>query len=418
MTSRRGRGEDSVYLDGDRWRGAASLGYGPDGRRIRKKVSGATKGEVLRKLRDLRTELNAGMPVSDDRMTVGEFLDRWLTGLPGKVSEKTVDSYADTVRLHITPSLGRKVLRRLTVSDVDQLLAWKRSAGYSANTVRIIRAVLRRALRQAERDGLVSRNAAALSSAPRVRGDEGRALSVDQAKALLDQVRGTRDEPLLTVMLAFGLRWSALDWDAATLKVTQAVKRVRNRTATSKRRTHLIIGELKTARSRRALFLTPELVELLRRHRARLAEERIAIGPAWREHDLIFPIALGTPLDPDNVSHWFSRICRRAGLGHWHLHELRHSVASLMLAQGTDLYVISEVLGHSSVAITKDVYGHLVEGQKRAAAARMSEVLLTPNGSRNGSRACPHQTWTPADSKRGIRQGEMLAHPKVSCFRT
>jgi integrase len=311
VTSRRGRGEDSVYHDGDRWRGAVSLGYRPDGRRIRKKVSGATKAEVLRKLRDLRSELNAGMPVPNDRQTVAAFLDRWLTAsLPGQVGEKTLDSYADTVRLHIKPSLGRKVLRKLTVSDVDQLLAWKRNAGYSANTVRIIRAVLRRALRQAEREGLVSRNAAALSSAPRVRGDEGRALSVDQAKALLDQVRGTRDEPLLTVMLAFGLRrgealglrWSALDWDAATLKVTQAVKRVRNRTATSKRRTHLIIGELKTARSRRALFLTPELVELLRRHRARLAEERIAIGPAWREHDLIFPSALGT--------RWILTMCR------------------------------------------------------------------------------------------------------------
>jgi integrase len=98
---------------------------------------------------------------------------------------------------------------------------------------------------------------------------------------------------------------------------------------------------------------------------------------------------VGTPLDPDNVSHWFSRICRRAGLGHWHLHELRHSGASLMLAQGTDLYVVSEVLGHSSVAITKDVYGHLVEGQKRAAAARMSEALLRSNGSRNGSQSPP-----------------------------
>ncbi len=120
-------------------------------------------------------------------------------------------------------------------------------------------------------------------------------------------------------MLAFGLRrgealglsWSALDWNAATLKVTQAVKRVRDRTATSERRTHLVIGEVKTTRSRRTLFLTPELVELLRSHRARLAEERMAIGLAWREHDLIFPSALGTPLDPDNVSHWFSRICRR-----------------------------------------------------------------------------------------------------------
>ncbi len=398
MTSRRGRGEDSVYLDGDRWRGAASLGYGPNGRRIRKKVSGATKADVLRKLRDLRTELNGGMPIPDDRLTVAGFLDRWLTAsLPGQVSDKTLDSYTDTVRLHLKPSLGRKVLRKLTVSDVDQLLVWKRNAGYSANTVRIIRAVLRRALRQAEREGLVSRNAAALSTAPRVRTDEGRALSVDQARALLEQVKGTREEPLLTVMLAFGLRrgealgmhWSASDWDAATLKVTHAVKRVRDRAETTNLSTRLVIGELKTARSRRTLFLTPELVELLRRHRARLAEERMAIGPAWREHDLIFPSAVGTPMDPDNVSHWFSRICRRAGLGHWHLHELRHSGASLMLAQGTDLYVVSEVLGHSSVAITKDVYGHLVEGQKRAAATRMSEALLTPNGSRNGSQSPP-----------------------------
>jgi integrase len=115
----------------------------------------------------------------------------------------------------------------------------------------------------------------------------------------------------------------------------------------------------------------------------------MAIGPAWREDDLIFPSAVGTPLDPDNVSHWFSRICRRAALGHWHLHELRHSGASLMLAQGIDLYVVSEVLGHSSVAITKDVYGHLVEGQKRAAAARMSAALLRSNGSRNGSQSPP-----------------------------
>ena len=313
MTSRRGRGEDSVYLDGDRWRGAASLGYGLDGRRIRKKVSGATKGEVLRKLRGLRGELDAGMPVPDDRLTVATFLDRWLTAsLPGQVSEKTLDSYMDTVRLHIKPSLGRKVLLKLTVSDVDQLLAWKRNAGYSPNTVRIFRAVLRRALRQAEREGLVSRNAAALSTAPHIRSHEGRALSVDQAKALLEQVQGTRDEPLLIVMLAFGLRrgealglhWSALDWGAATLKVTHAVKRVRDRTENSERHTRLMIGELRTARSRRTLFLTSELVELLRRHRARLAEERMAIGPAWREHDLIFPSA---------SAHRLTRIMCRTG---------------------------------------------------------------------------------------------------------
>ena len=406
--TRRGRGEDSVYCDGDRWRGAVSLGYGLDGRRVRKKVSGATKAEVLRRMRELRAELDAGLPVPDDRLTVAAFLDRWVAqSLPGQVSDKTLDSYADTVRLHLLPSLGRKVLRKLTVSDVDELLTWKREAGYSPNSVRIIRAVLRRALRQAEREGLVLRNVAALSAAPRVRGDEGRALTIDQACLLIAEAGATRHEALLTVMLAYGLRrgealglhWPALDWEGATLKVTHGVKRVQDRTA-SDRQTRLVVGELKTARSRRTLFLTPQLVDLLRRHRARLAEERIAVGEAWQDHGLIFPSELGTPLNPDNVSHVFSRICRRAGLGHWHLHELRHSGASLMLAQGTDLYVVSEVLGHSSVAITKDVYGHLVEGQKRTAAQLMSTALLREIGSHNGSQNAP-----AAGQSAGLGQG-------------
>ena len=394
--SGRGRGEDSVYREGNRWRGVASLGYGPDGRRVRKKLSGSTKGEVLQKLRELRSELGSGLAVPDDRLTVAAFLDRWVsTSLPGQVSDKTLDSYADTVRLHLVPALGRTVLRKLTVADVDQLLAWKRDAGYSPNSVRIMRAVLRRALRQAEREGLVVRNVAALSTAPRVRGDEGRALTVEQARRLLAEVSGTRNEALLTVMLAFGLRrgealgleWRGLDWEAATLKVQRGVKRIQDRACDAGRRTRLVVGELKTPRSRRTLFLTPELVELLRRHRVRQAGERMAVGEAWEDHGLIFPSEVGTPLDPDNVSHLFSRICRRAGLGHWHLHELRHSGASLMLAQGTDLYVVSEVLGHSSVAITKDVYGHLVEGQKRAAAQLMSTALLSGIGSQIGSQA-------------------------------
>jgi integrase len=232
-----------------------------------------------------------------------------------------------------------------------------------------------------------------------VRGDEGRALTVGQARTLLTAVRRTRLEALLTVMLAFGLRrgealglyWSALDWDGGTLKVTHAVKRVRVRVPNSGLRTQLVIGELKTPRSRRTLFLTPQMVDLLRRQSARQAVERFAVGEAWEDHGLIFPSEVGTPLDPDNVSHLFSRICRRAGLGHWHLHELRHSGASLMLAQGTDLYVVSEVLGHSSVAITKDVYGHLVEGQKRAAAGLMSAQLLLEIGSQDGSHEPPGQ---------------------------
>jgi site-specific recombinase XerD len=96
---------------------------------------------------------------------------------------------------------------------------------------------------------------------------------------------------------------------------------------------------------------------------------------------LVFPSEVGTPMDPDNFSHRFSALCRRAGLGHWHPHELRHSGASLMLAQGTELHVVSKVLGHTSIAITKDVYGHLLEAARRSAVESMSRALFGAGGS-------------------------------------
>ena len=141
----------------------------------------------------------------------------------------------------------------------------------------------------------------------------------------------------------------------------------------------------KTPKSRRTLALTPELIAVLRQHLIRQAEARLAAGVLWRDHGLVFATEVGTPIDLDSFSHIFSKMCQRAGLGHWHPHELRHSGASLMLAAGTPLHVVSEVLGHASIAITKDVYGHLVEGDKRAAAETMSRALLAPPATADGS---------------------------------
>lgn len=353
------------------------------GRRRRKKLSGRTKVEVLGKLRALHRQLDAGLPAPDGRLTVSTFLDRWLVStLAGHVADSTADDYADTVRLHLRPALGERVLSKLTVADVDALWAAKRAAGYSPNSIRIMRALLRKALGQAEREGLLVRNVAALSTPPRIRAPEGRTLAPSQARQLLDAIAGHRLEALVIFLLAFGmrrgealgLRWSGVNWDAATIAVTHGVKRIKAG-AGSERRTRVAIGELKNRRSRRTLYLTPQLLELLRRHEARQTAERAAAGPAWQEHGLIFASEVGTPLDPDNFSHTFSRLCLSAGLGHWHPHELRHSGASLMLAQGTPLHVVSGVLGHASITVTKDVYGHLVEDQHRAASAAMTGLL-------------------------------------------
>ncbi|MGW0807559.1 tyrosine-type recombinase/integrase [Nonomuraea sp. NPDC002799] len=134
---------------------------------------------------------------------------------------------------------------------------------------------------------------------------------------------------------------TAFDSDARTLRVTRSVKRHKNRHPNATAKTRIVISELKTRRSRRVLCLTLELIEAIKRHKAAHNQEHLKAGEDWTEHGLMFPTAFGNPSDPDTFSHLFSRPAKKAGLGHWHPHELRHSGASLMLAQGTPLHVFA-----------------------------------------------------------------------------
>jgi integrase len=391
VSGRKGRrpaGHGSVYKAPDgRWRGVVDLGW-IDGKRRRKYVSASTQARALEKLRQAQRAAESGV-VSDDRITVDQFLDRWLrVNLAGSVAGSTMDDYADTVRLHLKPVLGRKRLSQLTVVDVDTLWAAKRAAGYKPNSIRIMRAVLRKALAQAEREGVLSRNVAALSQPPRLSQPEGRSLSIEQARTLLDTADGDRLEAAYLLLLSYGLRrgellglaWADFDAVARTLAVRQSVKR---RKASDGEDgsfpggvvERIELSELKTRRSRRVLYLTPGIVAALRAHGARQQDERVAAGSLSMDRGLIFTSLVGTPIDPDNFAKRFVRLCSDAGLGHWHPHEARHSAASVMLAQGVPLEVVSEVLGHSSIYITKDVYGHLVEGAKRDAAERMAAAF-------------------------------------------
>ncbi len=385
---RRPAGDGSVYKAPDgRWRGVVDLGW-IDGKRRRKYVSANTQGRVLEKLHLAQRAAESGV-VSDDRITVAEFLDRWVrVNLAASVAGSTMDDYADTVRLHLKPDLGRKRLSQLTVADVDTLWAAKRAAGYKPNSIRIMRAVLRKALAQAEREGVLTRNVAALSQPPRLSQPEGRSLSIEQERTLLDTAKGDRLEAAYLLLLSYGLRrgellglaWDDFDSVARTLAVRQSVKRRKARDghggsfpgAVVER---IEVSELKTRRSRRVLYLTPGIVAALDSHAIRQQDERAAAGSLWMDRGLIFTSLMGTPIDPDNFAKRFGRLCTHAGLGHWHPHEARHSAASVMLAQGVPLEVVSEVLGHSSIYITKDVYGHLVEGAKRDAAERMAAAF-------------------------------------------
>ncbi|MEY2590544.1 MAG: hypothetical protein QOJ67_2528 [Acidimicrobiaceae bacterium] len=394
MSTKRGNGEGSLYKRSDgRWAGSVDLGW-EGGKRRRKVVYGRTQAEALGKLRAAQASVKSNLPLPDERLTVGAHLDRWLAGLEGHVSANTLDNYRRITDKHIVPDLGPKRLARLTPTDVERLVRAKSAQGLSVSTVSRVRAVLVQSLKQAERWGLVARNVAALTDGPKQRGNDGRSLTVDQAKVLLAAVAGDRLEALYVVALSLGLRpgevlglaWADVDTEARTLHVRQAVKRetvnplgpsaALNPDDPGKRTSRLVVGEVKTPKSRRALNLPAGVAAALVAHRRRHNVERLAAGPSWVDHGLVFPTATGGPIEPRNLRRRLSDLCVKAGLGHWHPHELRHSAASIMLAQGVPLEVVSEILGHASIRLTKDTYGHLVGPQMQDAADAIGRALF------------------------------------------
>jgi integrase len=374
--AKRGNGEGSIFKRANgRWYSA--LTYRDEyGEPKRREVSGRTQAEVRAKLRDIQERLEAGSPVKDAVMTVGAWLEDWTTkSLPASDRKQaTIDLYTMIARNHLAPKLGSVTLDRLRPSDVEALIVGKRRSGLSASTVRTIYTVLRAALDIAVRDGLIRRNAAEAVKRPGIERKDAAFLTANQAEALLDVLRGDRLEALYRVMLATGLRrgealalhWSDLDLDAATLRVRWTLSRTSN---------GLQLGEPKTEKSRRSVPLPHAAVNTLREHRKHQFKEQLAAGPLWQKTGLVFTTEIGTPLEPRNVLRRFEALAARAGLQGVHLHTLRHSAASFLLAAGTHTKVVQEHLGHSSYAITADIYSHVAPVQQREAAQRLDEAL-------------------------------------------
>ena len=191
--TRRGAHEGSVYQRADgKWVGALHVGY-RDGRRVRRVVYGRTRREANHRLAEVRRQADAGVDVAAKRQTVGRFLDTWLEEVVRPSTRtKTYVTYASIVRVHLIPGVGRVWLDRLGPADIQAMLNAKAKAGRAPRTVRSIRAVLRDALGCAQRWGLVSRNAAALTEAPRVRQQEPTVLTPTQAREFVDAVRNDR----------------------------------------------------------------------------------------------------------------------------------------------------------------------------------------------------------------------------------
>jgi len=367
--TRRGHRDDSIYFDhrigttcldarlhkacAGRWRGVVSLGFAPDGKRIRRKVSGQSKADVKTKLGALHEGLHTSATY-----TVREAVEDWLAnGLDGR-SAKTVSTYREVLD-PLTALIGSAKLRDLTARQVRSALV-KLSADRSTRTLQIARNALVRAIRLAESNDLVRRNVASLVSVPTgTAGRPSRSLTLEQAKSLIEQARKSRLHGYIMLCLFTGcrteearaLRWDHVDLDGnpdadppipAHVAVWRSV------------RSH---GDVKTKKSRRTLRLPAAAVEALRAQRVRQSEERLKAGPGWQDGGLVFASAVGTPLDASHVRRAFKRICEDAGIGpDWTPRELRHTFVSIMSEQGVPVEEIAHLVGHINTSTTETVY--------------------------------------------------------------
>jgi len=376
---RRGHGEGSIFkrkVGGKTvgWTAVLDLGF-EGGKRRRKAIYGRDRGDVQAKLDEARHNLRRGLLVAGPKVTTGQWLERWLRDVAKPlVRPSTFRRYKDITEQHIAPSLGRIPLERLTPADVRQLLNAKLGAGLAPRTVHHVRSVLRTALHQAERDGLIQRNAAALVESPRVEGKEMQSFTPEQARAFQQGIKADPEQALYLVALdsglrqgeVLGLRWQDVDLDQGAFSLAHALQRVEGR---------LVLVELKTRKSKRTVKLGVVAAKALRDHRAWQVREQLRLGPLWIDHGLVFTGDHGLPLDGTALTKRFQALLARVGLPRMRFHDLRHSSATLLMSQHVPARVVMERLGHSTINLTLNTYSHVIQALNQEAADAMDRVL-------------------------------------------
>jgi integrase len=368
-------GEGSVWLRKDgRWSGGAYVRT--TGNRVeRRYVYGRTRKEAMAKLAELQKRHNDGIAAGSTTLTVEQFLHEWLAHVAHRVRPQTHAGYENNVRLHLGPRIGSKKLNRLTVRDVRLMVDDLRAAEMSPRMVQWVHSTLRTALQHAFAEDLVTRNVARgvrIETPEKVTTIEP--FTVDEAREFLRRVRGHRLYALWVTVLMLGLRrsevcglhWADVDLVKGTVRITRGLQR-----------TGGALQELptKTRRSRRTVPLPPFCAQVLADHRERQGKER-ANARHWQDTPYVFTSKVGTPLEPRTLTRTFHALCERHGLRRVRLHDLRHTCVSLLLALGVSPRVVMEIVGHSAIEMTMNVYAHVSLDNQRAALALLNHQLI------------------------------------------
>jgi integrase len=380
--SRRGRG--TVFWDAARgsYVGQLSLGRDPQtGRRKRSpKVYAATEAGCWDLLDELRAELRKTGTVAPRDVTVEMILRDLLASPPAEwASPLTLRGNGDRIA-RIIEALGPVKLQRLTVGQVERMLRDMAAKGASSDNIRRARALLARAIRRTQRDGLVHRNVAELAEVPRGTRRQSKAMTLDQVRALLAMDLTPWWRAYIVTALTcglrpgemLGLRWQDVDFRDSTIRVRMCLKALPG--PDDKRM--LVLADLKTDRSRRTMALPRDAAAVLRALKAQQAKDRLRLGAGYTDSGLVFAAESGGPRRPQDVRDQFGSLCKRAGLGAgWHPHETRHTWVSILSDAGVDIEDIADAAGHITSAVTRNVYRHQLADKLTKASAAMDAIF-------------------------------------------
>jgi len=401
----------SIYQssDGD-WHARVTMGRRPDGTADRKHLKRAAKSELRQAVRELERQRDAGEYhwIAEDP-TLRSWLEHWLQViLPMTVRWKTLSTYRSQMNRHVLPALGSWRMSEIQPEHLEAHYRRLCEQGHSAHTVHAVHRVLRSALNEAVRRRRLGTNPALVARPPRIEDAEVDPLSIEESRRVLRAAQSGPHPARWSIALSLGLRqgealglfWSDIDLDSGILRVRRSVQRRTwahgcstdqgHRACGSKRGAEcpqrhgggLLLVELKTRASRRTVVLPPPLIAELQSHRAALNRRRLAAGEAWTdEYPLVFPAGRGGLLDPARDHAEWKSLLARAGVRSVRLHDARHTAATLLLLQRTDIRTVMSIMGWTEMA-TAQRYTHAVDELRRRAAQEMASLLWeqTPGG--------------------------------------
>jgi integrase len=340
---------------------------------------GRSRAEVVAKLRATQNDLAKGVLPVDARMTVKSYFDQWLTDMRPSLDYKSYRLYERLIRLYLVPRIGKLALCALTPAHLNRVYAELLDKGYSHTSVRLAHRTMKQVLIHAVKHDVLARNVALLATPPKPVKREMVFLSQEEAGRLLQAAIGTSLEALWLVALSTGMRLGellALQWATVNLK-QKTIRIIKSLSRQPRADGGLTPKEPKTASSIRTIPITAEVAEALRQHKLRQVRMRLQAGPVWVDNDLVFASQVGTYLRDTNVRDYtFHRLLKKAGLPHMRFHDLRHTAATLLLVDGVSPLAVSKMLGHATVSMTLDLYGHVTKSMEDAVTASMGRILF------------------------------------------